>query len=163
MDWNTGDVITLLSLLMREKKTRLQIWKDRQEMSIVGLLSCVVSSKETLFNRWFFISEVPIYKLLHEFKRYRRMGQPKRRDVKRSQSLFLAYLKKYQESQKTFKDINNMILQEINDTDACYIVAKSAKIAFEKRKMVNEKMKTSDAEENEIYQFLGVAQADGIR
>ena len=91
------------------------------------------------------------------------MGQPKRRDVKRSQSLFLAYLKKYQESQKTFKDVNNMILQEINDTDACYIVAKSAKIAFEKRKMVNEKMKTSDAEENEIYHFLGVAQADGIR
>ena len=56
-----------------------------------------------------------------------------------------------------------MILQEINDADAYYIVAKSAKIAFEKRKMVNEKMKTSDAEENEIYQFLAVAQADGIR
>ena len=41
------------------------------------------------------------------------------------------------------------------------IVAKSAEIAFEKGNMVNEKMKTIDAEENEIYQFLGVAQADG--
>ena len=51
------------------------------------------------------------------------MGKPKKRDVKHSQSLFLDNFKVYQESQKTFKDINEMILQENNNTGACYIVA----------------------------------------
>ena len=44
-----------------------------------------------------------------------------------------------------------MILQESNNMGACYRVAKSAKIVFEKVKMVNERMKTIDTEENEIF------------
>ena len=99
-------------------------------------------------------------KLLHKFKRYR-IGQPKNEDVKRSKNLFLDDLNVYQESHKTLKDITEMILQESNNTGACYRVGKSAKIVFEKVKMVNERMKTIDTEEHEICQFLGVTQADG--
>ena len=89
------------------------------------------------------------------------MGQPKKGDVKRIKNLFLDDLNVYQESHKTFKDIPEMILQESNNMGACYRVAKSAKIVFEKVKIVNERMKTIDTEENEICQFLGVTQADG--
>ena len=100
-----------------------------------------------------------------------RMGQPGKRDVKRTHSLLVDDLRLYQENHKTLKDINEMIVHESNDTGACYGVAKCAEVVFERRKMVrgeglqvlNEKMKTIDSDENEIYKFLGVKQADGIK
>ena len=69
------------------------------------------------------------------------------------------------------KDVNEMIVQASNDTGACYRVAKCAEIIFERGKMVkgeglqvlNERMKIIDPGENEIYKFLGVGQADGIK
>ena len=99
------------------------------------------------------------------------MGQPGKRDVKRTHSLLVDDLKLYQENHKTLKDINEMIVHESNDTGACYGVARCAEVVFERRKMVrgeglqvlNEKMKTIDSDENEIYKFLGVKQADGIK
>ena len=39
-----GNVITLLSSLMRNRKTRLEIWKDGEKILVAGLI-CVVSSK----------------------------------------------------------------------------------------------------------------------
>ena len=42
----------------------------------------------------------------------------------------------YQESHKTLKDVNEMIVQTRNDTDACYGVAKCAEIIFKGGKMV---------------------------
>ena len=63
------------------------------------------------------------------------MGQPGKRDVKRTHRLFVDDLKVYQENHKILTDINEMIVQAINDTGACYGVAKCAKIVFERGKM----------------------------
>ena len=99
------------------------------------------------------------------------MGQPGKRDVKGTHSLFIDDLKLYQENHKTLKDVNQMILQASNDTGACHGVAKCAEIIFERGKLVrgkglqvlNERMKATDPDENEICKFLGVVKADGIK
>ena len=71
----------------------------------------------------FCISEIPVCKLLQESEGYR-MRQPGKRDVKRSHGLPEDDLKVYQEIHKTFKDVNEMIVQTNNDIGACYGVAK---------------------------------------
>ena len=80
-------------------------------------------------------------------------------------------LKVYQESHKTLKDANDMIVQASNDTGACYGVAKCAEVIFGRGKIVkdeslqvlNERMKTIDPEENEIGKFSRFERADGIK
>ena len=99
------------------------------------------------------------------------MGQPGKRYIKRTHSLFVDYLKVYQECHKTLRNVNRMIVQASNDTGVCYRVAKCAKIVFQRGKMVkseslqvlNETMKIMDPNKNEICKFLGVDQADGIK
>ena len=99
------------------------------------------------------------------------MAHPGKRDVKNTHSLFVDDLKVYQESHKTLKDINEMIVQASNDAGECYGVAKCAEVVFKRRKMVkgeglqvlNKRVKTIDPDENEIYKFLGIEQADGIK
>ena len=69
--------------------------------------------------------------------------------------------KAYQESNKTLKDVNEIIVQTSNDTGTCYGVAKYTKFVFERGKMMkgeifkmlNERMRTIDPDENEIYKF----------
>ena len=64
-----------------------------------------------------------------------------------------------------------MIVQASNDTGACYGVVKCPEVVFEREKMVkgkglqvlDERMKNIDPGENEIYNSLGVEQADGIK
>ena len=47
---------------------------------------------------------------------------------------------------------------------ACYGVAKSVKIIFEKGRVVlQERMKTMDLDQQKIYKFIGVEQGDGLR
>ena len=80
-------------------------------------------------------------------------------------------MKQYQESHEIIKQVNEIIVQASHDTGACYGVAKGAEIVFERGKMIRgeglpvleERMKTMDPEENEIYQFRGVEQANGIK
>ena len=50
----------------------------------------------------FCIPRIPVYKLLQEYKAYR-MGQPRKRVVKRIYSLFVNDLKVCQESQKNLE------------------------------------------------------------
>ena len=64
------------------------------------------------------------------------MGQPAKKDVKCTHSLFMDDLKVYQENYKTLKDVNKMILQASNDTCKCYGVLKCAEVVFERGKMV---------------------------
>ena len=118
----------------------------------------------------FCLSEVPVCKLLQEIKGYR-MGQPGKTEVKWTHSLFIDNLKVYQESHKILKDVNGTIVQASYDTGACYSVAKCAEIIFEKGKLakgeglhvLQEKMKTMDPDQKEIYKFLGGEQTDGIK
>ena len=99
------------------------------------------------------------------------MGLPGYRDISRTHSLFVDDLKKYQENHETLKDMNKTIVHASHDTGACYGVAKCAKIVFERGKMVRgeglqvleEHMESMDPDENEIYNFLGIEQADGIK
>ena len=58
----------------------------------------------------------------------------KKRDAKRTHSLFVDDSKVYEENHKTLKDVNEMILQASNDTGACYGVAKCAEVVFERGK-----------------------------
>ena len=75
------------------------------------------------------------------------------------------------ERHKTLKDINEMIVQASNDTGACYGAVRCAEVVFETGKMVkgeglqvlNERMNTIGPDENEIYKFLRVEQAGGIK
>ena len=63
-----------------------------------------------------------------------------------------------------------MIVQATNDIVACYGIAKCAEIILERRKIVkgeglkvlNERMKTMDPDENQICKFRFVQQADDI-
>ena len=99
------------------------------------------------------------------------MGEPGNRLVKRTHSLFVDDLKVYQENHNTLKIVNEIIVQASHDTRACYGVSKCAEIVFERGRMVNgeelhvleERMKKMDPDENEIYKFLGLEQADGIK
>ena len=99
------------------------------------------------------------------------MGAPGSRSISRTHSLFIDDLKQYQESHEIIKEVNEIIVQASLDTGSCYGVAKCAETVFERGKMVRgeglslleERMKTMDPDENEIYMFLGVEQADGIK
>ena len=99
------------------------------------------------------------------------MGPPGCRDISRTHSLFVDDLKQYQENHETLKDVNEIIVQTSYDTGACYGVAKCAEIVFERGKMLRgeglqvleERMESMDPDENEIYKFLGIEQADGIK
>ena len=79
-------------------------------------------------------------------------------------------LKVYQESLNALKNLNEIIVQASHNTGACYGVSKCAGIIFEHGKMVRgeglqlleEKMKTMDLDESEIYKFLWIEQADDI-
>ena len=135
------NVITLLSSLMREWKVRLEIQKDGKKQSVDGLILCVVYSKVKC-------------KLLQQSKGYC-MGQPRKRDVNCTHSLFVDDLKVYQDSHKTLKDVSEMIVQASNDTGACQEVAKCGEVVFEKVKIVkieglqvlDERVKTIDPDE----------------
>ena len=99
------------------------------------------------------------------------MGEPGNCVVKRTHSLFVDDLKVYQESHKAMKIVNEIIVQASHDTGACYGVSKCAEIIYQNGKMVRgeglqvleERMKTMNPDENEIYEFLGIEQADGIK
>ena len=118
----------------------------------------------------FCISEIPVCILLQHSRGYR-MGEPGNRIMKRTHSLFVDNLEVYQEGHNALKNVNEIIVQASHDTVACYGVSKCAKIIFEHGKMVRaeglqvleERMKTMEPYENEIYKFLGNEQADGIR
>ena len=99
------------------------------------------------------------------------MGESGNGVVKRTHNLFVDDLKVYQESHQALKIVNEIIVQASHDTGACYGVSKCAGIIFKNGKMVKgeglqvleERMKTMDPDKNEIYKFLGIEQADGIR
>ena len=99
------------------------------------------------------------------------MEQPGKRVVKGTHSLLVGDFKVYQESHKTLKGLKEMTVQACNVTGAYHGLAKCAEIFFAREKMVkgeglkvlNEKMKTTEPDENKIYKFLSVEQADCIK
>ena len=164
-------VIELLQKLMSKWKTRLEItYKGEKIKSRWIEIKCGFLQGDSYSPVGFCLSEIPVCKLLQETKGYR-MGEPGNRKIKRTHSLFVDDLKVYQESHEILKDVNEMIVQASHDTGAMYGVEKCAEIVFERGKMVkgeglqvlHERMKTMDPDKKEIYKFLGVEQADGLK
>ena len=165
------NVITLMRELMRKWKTRLEIWNDgEKKISRWINVSCGFLQGDSYSPVGFCLTEIPVCILQQETKGYR-MGAPGARDVKRTHSLFVDDLKTYQESHKALRNANEMTVQASRDTGACYGVEKCEEIVFDLGKMVrgeglqvlHEKMKTMEPDQNKIYKFLGVEQADGIK
>ena len=165
------EVIKLISNLMELWKTRLEIWSKGGKITS----RCINISRgflqgDSYSSVGFCISEIPVCRLLQRSRGYR-MGPPGGRDVSRMHSLFVDDLKVYQESHEILKEVNEAIVQASHDTGACYGISKCAEIIFECGKMIKgeglevleERMKTMDPDENEIYKFLGIEQADGIK
>ena len=157
--------ISLLRELMNKRKTRLELWKDGEKC-----VSRWIDIKCGFSPVGFCITEIPIAKLLEQSKGYR-MGEPGKRDVSRTHSFFVDDLKVYQESHNLLKEINEVIVQASLDTGACYGVSKCTEIVFEHGKIVKgeglqvlqERMKTLNPDQEEMYKFLGVEQAYGSR
>ena len=163
-----ANVISLLRQLMRSWKTRLEIWSEgERKVSRWIKIVCGFLQGDSYSPVGFCLSQLPVCKLLQETKGFR-MGQPGKREVKRTHSLFIDDLKVYQESHKTLKDVNETIVKASHDTGACYGVAKCAETIFERGKMVKGEglhglHGTMDPDLKKIYEFLAVEQADGIK
>eukprot|EP00112_Aurelia_sp_Birch-Aquarium-sp1_P016078 Seg361.8 transcript_id=Seg361.8/GoldUCD/mRNA.D3Y31 product="hypothetical protein" protein_id=Seg361.8/GoldUCD/D3Y31 len=156
---------------MNKWKTRIEIWRNGEKCVSRWIdIKCGFLQGDSYSPVGFCISEIPIAKLLEQSKGYR-MGETGKRNISRTHSLFLDDLKVYQESHNLLKEINEVIVQASLDTGACYGVSKCAEIVFERGKMVKgeglqvlqERMETLDPDQEEIYKFLGVEQADGIK
>ena len=156
---------------MSKWKTRLEIWNEGEKVTSRWIeIQFGFLQGDSYSPVGFCITEIPVCKLLQQSKGYRR-GEPGNRDVSRTHSLFVDDLKQYQENHKALKDVNEIIVQASHDTGACYGVSKCAEIVFERGKMVkgeglpvlNERIETMDLDENEIYKFLSIEQADGIK
>ena len=99
------------------------------------------------------------------------MGPAGSRDVSRTHRLFVDDLKVYQEIHEILRNVNKVIVQASHNTEAYYRVSKFAEIEFECGKIVRgdglqvleERMRTMDLDENEIYKFLAIEQVDGIK
>ena len=164
-------VIKLMEQLMRKWKTRLGIWSDDEKMTRQWIqILCGFLQGDSYSPVGFCISEILVCILLQHSHGYR-MGEPGNRIMKRTHSLFVDNLKVCQESHNALKNVNEIIVQASHDTGACYEASKCAKIVFEHGKIMRreglqvleERVKTIDPDENEIYKFLGIEQADGIR
>ena len=164
-------MIKLIKELMRKWKTRLEVWSDGEKMTSQWMqILCGFLQGDGYSPVGFCISKIPLCILLQHSRGYR-MGEPGNHIVKRTRSLFVDDLNVYQESHNVLKNVNKIIVQASHDTRACYRVSKCMEIILEYGKMVRgeglqvleERMKTIDPNENEIYKFLGIEQADGIR
>ena len=165
------EVVQLISVLMEKWKTRLEIWNNGEKMISRWIdIMCGFLEGDSYSPIGFCISEIPVCKLLQQSKGYR-MGVPGNRNISRTHSLFIDDLKQYQESHEIMKEVNEITVQANLDTGACYGVAMCAEIVFGRGKMVRgeglpvleERMKTMDPDENEVYKFLGVEQVDGMK
>ena len=165
------EVIELISNLMELWKTRFEIWSKGEKMKSRWIyISCGLLQGNSYSPVEFCISEILVCGLLQQSRGYR-IRPPENRDVSRTHSLLVDDLKVYQEIHEIVRDANEVISQASHDTGACYAVSKCAEIVFERGKMVKreglevleERMKAIDQDENEIYKFLGIELADGIK
>ena len=113
-----ANVISLLRQVIRYWKTRLEIWNEGEKKASRWIdIMCGFLQGDSYSPVGLCLSEVPVCKLLKETKGYRR-GQPGKREVKRTHSLFIDNLKVYQENHKILKDVNETIVQASHDTGA---------------------------------------------
>ena len=156
---------------MSKWKTRLEIWNGSEKMTSRWIrILCGFLQGDSYSLVEFCITEIPVCILLQHSRGYR-MGKPGNHVIKRTHSLFVDDLKVYQESHKALKIVKEIIVQASHDTGACYGVSKCAEIIYQNGKMVRgeglqvieDRMKMMNPDENEIYKFLGIEQADGIK
>ena len=156
---------------MKKWKTRLEVWDESKKYVSRWInISCGFLQGDSYSPVGFCLTEIPICILLSQTGGYR-MGPPGERKVKRTHSLFIDDLKVYQESHQQLEAVNEILVQASNDTGACYGISKCAEIVFKHGKMVksdrrtvlDERMRALDPDENDVYKFLGVEQAEGVK
>ena len=136
-----------------------------------GLTFCVGSCKETAIHQLAFVSQK--YRFASYCKKVKVTGWACL-DAETStehRACLLMTLSNTKKVMKHLKDVNEIIVQTSHDTGACFRVRKCAEIVFEHGKMVrgeglqvlDEHMASMDPDKNEIYKFLGIEQADGIK
>ena len=107
-----ANMISLLRQLMSYWKTRLEIWNEGlKKVSRWNDVMCDFLQGDSYSPVGFCLSEVPVCKLLQETKSYR-MGQPGKKEVKWTPSLFIDDLKVYQEIHKILKDFIMRLLSK---------------------------------------------------
>ena len=97
-----------------------------------------------------------------------KMGKPNGKNHKRTHCLFIDDLKVYQEIHKKLEIVNELIVKASMDTEAVDGVKKCAEVVFKNGKMrkgeglevLEERMRTLDPNQNEVYKFLGWEQGD---
>ena len=165
------DVRLVLQALMKKWKTRLEVWDESKKYVSRWInISCGFLQGDSYSPVGFCLTEIPICILLSQTRGYR-MGPPGERKVKRTHSLFIDDLKVYKESHQQLQAVNEILVQASNDTGACYGISKCAEIVFKHGKMVkgdglmvlDERMRALDPDENDVYKFLGVEQAEGVK
>ena len=166
----SGKMINVLKQLVDGWKTKLEV-NDSGEIKTsrwIRLLKGFLQG-DSYSPVGLCLTEVPIAMLLDVTEGYK-LGQPGRRCIKRTHSLFIGDLTVYQENHQKLEIPNETIVKVSMDTGACYGVKKCAEIVFRKERMVKgkgspileEKMKALDPEKNEVYKFLGCEQSDNI-
>ena len=156
--------------IMKGWKTRLEVkddgkikvsrWINIRKGFLQGDSYCPVG---------FCLTEVPVAMLLEQTDGYK-VGKPGERNHKRTHSLFIDDLKVYQENHKKLETENELIVKASMDTGAVYGVKKCAEIVFKNGKMIKgeglevleERMKASDPNQNEVYKFLGCKQGEKL-
>ena len=129
-------VVNVLSHLMKGWKTRLEV-TDKGETKISRWIKIRKGflQGDSYSPVGFCITEVPITMMLEETDGYK-MGQPGKRDLKRTHRMFIDDLKVYQENHQKLEATNETIVKASMDTGACYGVKKCAEIVFKNGKMV---------------------------
>ena len=129
-------LINVLKQLMDGWKTKLEV-NDGGEIKTSRWIRILKGFLEgdSYLPVGFCLTEVPIEMLLDETEGYK-LGQPGRRCIKRTHSLFIDDLKVYQENHQKLEITNETIVKASIDTGACYGVKKCAEIIFRKGKMV---------------------------
>ena len=169
MDGVSKKLINVLKQLMDGWKTRLEV-NDGGEIKTsrwVRILKGFLQG-DSYLPVGFCLTKVSIAMLLDDTEGCN-LGQPGRRCM-RTHSLFIDYVKLYQENHQKLEIANETIVKASMDKGACYGVKKCAEIVFRKGKMVKrerlpvlqEKMKALDPEKNDVYKFLGCGKSDDI-
>ena len=160
------DVCLVIKSLMEKWRTRLQVSSNTSRWININ---CGFLQGDSYSPVGYCLSEIPICLLLSETRGYK-MGEPGKRNIKKTHSLFIDDLKVYQENHEQLRCANELIVKASSDTGACYGVKKCAEMVFKKGKMVKgegldileERMKALDPDKNEWYKFLGIEQSGKI-
>ena len=152
-------VLQVIREIMKGLKTQLEVKHDGK----IKVLADGSTLEEDSYSPVGFCStEVPVAMLLEQTDGYK-VRKPGERNHKRTHCLFIDDLKVYQENHEKLEIANELIIKASMDTRAVYGVTKCAQIKFKNGKMIKgegfkvleDRIKALDPNQNAVYTFLG--------